>query len=151
MRKAISFLLLLLLSDACLAQQSPAPLAGSAPIFAVELDKIQWRKLPNSPLEIATLVGDSSKSGLYINVVRWPPHTIFKAHSHPDERYAVVLSGTFYHGFGDKFDEGKLEKRPRGTFFSEPVRLRHFGLTKDDGAVLYFVGMGPSSIDDLEK
>src|SRR5262252_7344293 len=90
-----------LISTACLAQQTDEPKVGP---FAIELDKIQWRKLPFSPLEISTLVGDSNKPGLYINVVRWPPNARFKAHSHPDERYAVVLSGTFYHGFGDTFE-----------------------------------------------
>jgi hypothetical protein len=137
-----------LISTACTAQGTGDPKATP---FAIELDKIQWRKLPFSPLEIATLVGDSSRPGLYINVVRWPPNTRFKAHSHPDERYATVLSGIFYHGFGDKFDEGQVEKRPSGTFFTEPAHLRHFGLTKDEGCILLFVGTGPSSIDNLEK
>jgi hypothetical protein len=66
-------------------------------------------------LEVATVVGDQ--------LVRSPPHTINKAHSHPDDRYAVVLKGTFYHGFGDKFGENKLEIRPVGTF-SETRRMR---------------------------
>jgi len=96
-------------------------------------------------------VGDRAKPGLYIQLVRWPPHTINKAHSHPDDRYAVVLTGTFYHGYGDKFDASKLEKRSTGTYFTEPARLRHFGITKDEGAVLYFVGTGPSTTDDPEK
>jgi quercetin dioxygenase-like cupin family protein len=79
------------------------------------------------------------------------PHTINKAHSHPDDRYALVVSGTFYHGYGDKFDEGKLERRPAGAFFTEPARLRHFGVTKEEGTILYFVGTGPSTNDDPEK
>jgi quercetin dioxygenase-like cupin family protein len=103
------------------------------------------------PLETATLIGDRRKPGLYIQLVRWPPHTINKAHSHPDDRYAVVLSGTFYHGYGDKFDESRLEVRPSGTFITEPARLRHFGITKEDGTILYFVGTGPSTNDDREK
>jgi uncharacterized RmlC-like cupin family protein len=88
---------------------------------------------------------------LYIQLVRWPPHTINKAHSHPDDRYAFVVSGTFYHGYGERFDEGKLEARPAGSFFTEPARLRHFGVTRDEGVILYFVGTGPSTNDDPEK
>jgi quercetin dioxygenase-like cupin family protein len=76
---------------------------------------------------------------------------INKAHAHPDDRYAVVLSGIFYHGYGDKFDEGSLEARPAGSFFTEPARVRHFGVTKDEGTILYFVGTGPSTNDDPEK
>jgi quercetin dioxygenase-like cupin family protein len=140
----------LLLSNPSLAQQTPA--SGSSPVFAIELDKVQWQKNPaGGGLEFATVVGDRSKPGLYIQLVRWPPHTINKAHSHPDDRYAVVLKGTFYHGFGEKFDESKLEARPQGTFFTEPKRVRHFGITKDGEAILYFVGTGPSTTDDPEK
>jgi len=114
--------------------------------------QIKWSKNPNTgPLEFATVVGDRGKPGLYIQLVRWPPHAIYKAHSHPDHRYAVVLRGTFYHGFGDKFDESKFEARPAGTFFTEPKGVRHFGMTKDEGTVLYFVGTGPSTNDDPEK
>ena len=83
--------------------------------------------------------------------MRWPPHTINKAHSHPDDRYVVIVSGTFYHGYGDKFDAGKLELRPAGSFFTEPAGLRHFGITKDEGTILYFVGTGPSTPDEQEK
>jgi hypothetical protein len=50
-----------------------------------------------------------------------------------------------------KFDESKLEERPAGSFFTEPKGVRHFGMTKDEGVVLYFVGTGPSTTDNLEK
>jgi hypothetical protein len=139
------------LSGIASAQTSLAPQKPVAPI-GIELDKMTWAKSPDgSGREFATVVGDRSKPGLYIQLVRWPPHTINKAHSHPDDRYAVVLSGIFYHGYGDTFDDGKLERRPSGSFFTEPARVRHFGVTKDEGTILYFVGTGPSTNDDQEK
>jgi quercetin dioxygenase-like cupin family protein len=151
-RFLLSLSLGLFLATSCLAQQTPVVSPGSVPVLAIELDNIQWQKNPNGgPLEVATVVGDRGKPGLYIQLVRWPPHTINKAHSHPDDRYAVVLRGTFYHGIGDKFDESKLEVRPAGTFFTEPKHVRHFGITKDDATILYFVGTGPSTNDDPEK
>jgi hypothetical protein len=57
----------------------------------------------------------------------------------------MVLRGTFSHGIGEKFDERKLEARPVGSFFTEPKGVRHFGTTKDEATVLYFVGTGPST------
>lgn len=63
----------------------------------------------------------------------------------------MVLRGTLYHGIGEKFDQRKLEVRPVGSFFTEPKGVRHFGTTKDEGVVLYFVGIGPSTTDNLEK
>jgi quercetin dioxygenase-like cupin family protein len=131
---------------------TPRGRIGHGAPICYRADKIPWKKNPDeSERDVAILIGDRKQAGLYVQLVRWPPHAINKAHSHPDDRYAVVLSGTFYHGFGDKFDESKLERRPAGSFFTEPARLRHFGVTKDEGAVLYFVGTGPSTNDDIEK
>jgi hypothetical protein len=41
--------------------------------------------------------------------------------------------------------------RPAGSFLTEPKGARHFGMTKDEGVVLYFVGTGPTTTDNLEK
>jgi quercetin dioxygenase-like cupin family protein len=142
-----------LLATPCLAQQFPLSPSGELPVAAIELEKMPWTRIPRigPAQEFATIVGDRAKPGLYIQLVRWPPHAALKAHSHPDDRYVMVLRGTFYHGIGEKFDEGKLEARPAGSFFTEPKGVRHFGTTKDEGTVLYFVGTGPSTTDNLEK
>jgi quercetin dioxygenase-like cupin family protein len=151
-RLAIFLLLTLLLATPCLAQQFPVAPGSELPIAAIELDKMPWtRVLGIGPLEFATIVGDRARPGLCIQLVRWPPHAVLKAHSHPDDRYVMVLRGTFYHGFGERFDESKLEARPAGGFFTEPRGARHFGMTKDEEVVLYFVGTGPSTTDNLEK
>jgi quercetin dioxygenase-like cupin family protein len=142
----------LLFATSCLAQQMPVITADTVPLFAIDVDKMAWSKIPGlGPQEFATVVGDRAKPGLYIQLVRWPPHAVLKAHSHPDHRYVAVLRGTFYHGIADKFDESKLEVRPAGSFFTEPKGVRHFGMTKDEGTILYFVGTGPSTTDNLEK
>jgi hypothetical protein len=57
-----------LLSNSCPAQ---TPGSGSVPVFAIELDKVQWQKNPGGGrLEVATVVRDRSKPGLYIQLVR---------------------------------------------------------------------------------
>ncbi len=120
--------------------------------FAIPPDQIKWTKLDDGTgRAIAYLIGDPAKSGQYIFVVRWPPRTQSKAHLHTDNRYAVVLSGTFYLGHGNKFDANNLERLYSGTFYTEPVGVAHFGATKDEGAVLYYVGSGPSRTDQIEK
>ena len=152
-RLALFILLAAFLTTRCLAQQFPIAPGGELPVAAIALDKMPWVKIPgiSASQDFATIVGDRAKPGLYIQLVRWPPHAVLKAHSHPDDRYVIVLSGTFYHGIADKFDESKLEARPAGSFFTEPKGVRHFGVTKDEGVVLYFVGTGPSTTDNLEK
>ena len=74
-----------------------------------------------------------------------------KGHTHPEDRYAVVVSGTFYHGRGSNFDEAKLEKRIAGAFFTEPAGVAHFGAAKDEPVILYFFGTGPDRTDVVEK
>jgi hypothetical protein len=47
--------------------------------------------------------------------------------------------------------KSRISRGPAGSFFTEPKGVRHFGMTKEEGVVLYFVGTGPSTTDNLEK
>jgi hypothetical protein len=112
-------------------------------------EQIKWVKTP-SGRELAYLHGHPDKPGPYLYLVKWPPHNKALAHMHPDERHGMVISGTHYIGYGEKFDEKKLHEHPAGSYFTEPANTAHFGLTKDEGAVLYFYGVGPSGNKPLE-
>ena len=113
------------------------------------LSEMKW--VPSqSGRENAYLYGHPNKPGPYIYATKWPPHSKALAHKHPDARYAMVLQGVHYIGYGEKFDEAKLHRHPAGTWFTEPANQGHFGLTKDEGTILYFYGMGPSAFDPLE-
>ena len=50
------------------------------------------------------LFGDPSKAGFYSILLFVPAHTTIQAHSHRDDRMATVVSGTWYFGYGDRFD-----------------------------------------------
>ena len=104
----------------------------------------------DGPCSNAKLLGDSDKPGPYLNLVKWPPNTKALAHKHPDARYGMLISRVHYIGYGDKFDEKKLHVHPAGTYFTEPPDTPHFGMTKGEGAVLYFYGTGPSGSTPLE-
>jgi hypothetical protein len=111
----------------------------------------EWKWEPSaSGRANAYLHGHPKQPGAYIYATRWPAHSQALAHTHPDARYAIVLQGVHYIGYGDKYDESKLHRHEAGTWFTEPARQGHFGLTKDEGAVLLFYGMGPSRLDPLE-
>ena len=111
----------------------------------------EWLWEPNkSGRENAYLYGHPSRPGPYIYATKWPPHSKALAHKHPDARCAIVLQGVHYIGYGDKYDESKLHRHTAGTWFTEPAHQGHFGLTKDEGTILYFYGMGPSSFESLE-
>ena len=96
------------------------------------------------------LKGQGNQPGTYLQLVKWPPNSKALAHKHPDDRYGLVVSGIHYIGYGDKFDEAKLHAHPAGTYFTEPANTPHFGMTRGEGAVLYFFGTGPTGLTPLE-
>ena len=95
----------------------------------------------------ALLVGNPSKPGAYIYQNKFPPNNKTQPHSHPDSRTYTVLAGTWYVGFGGKFDESKLIALPAGSFYSEPAGVPHFVATKGDGAHVQTTGTGPTKLD----
>jgi len=112
-------------------------------------EQIKWVKGP-SGRETANLMGDPKKPGPYLYLVKWPPNGKEVAHKHPDDRYGIVISGVHYIGYGEKFDEKKLHADPAGSYFTEPANTPHFGITKGEGAILLFYGVGPSAIIPVE-
>ena len=119
-------------------------------VVLLKPDQITWEKTP-SGRELAYLYGHPKKPGVYLYLVKWPPNNTALAHTHPDDRYGMVISGTHYIGYGDHFDETKLHANPAGSYFTEPANQPHFGMTKGEGTVLFFYGMGPSANNELEK
>jgi hypothetical protein len=98
--------------------------------------------------KIAILMGDP-KTGPYIYRIKFPPHYVVPAHTHPDDRTVTVISGTLYHGEGNKFDAAKLHDAPAGSIFGEG-RAPHFGETRDEEAVFQVAGPGPTGITYID-
>lgn len=110
--------------------------------------KAKWVREGDAANERATIYGDPTKPGPYLYVVKMPPRAPSaaapRAHSHPDTRNYTVISGTWYIGFGDKYDESKLIELPAGSYYTELAGVPHFVTTKSDGAVVMFGGTGPT-------
>jgi hypothetical protein len=103
-------------------------------------------KGPAGKPQTAIVYGDPKKPGVFVTRIRFPAGYKDMPHWHPDElRTVVVLSGTFYFGSGEKWDESKLTAYPAGTFYSEPPRSPHFTWAKDGEVILQLTGIGPSS------
>jgi len=56
----------------------------------------------------------------------------------------LIMSGTLYVGYGDRFDETKMVALPAGSVFTEPGRQAHFTWAKDGEVVLHVTGTGPT-------
>jgi quercetin dioxygenase-like cupin family protein len=91
----------------------------------------------------AAIAGDSTKPGLYSYQARIPAGTKVAPHYHSGDRVAVVLSGTFYVGYGDRFDEAAMKALPAGSVWTEPNQQAHYAWAKDGDVVLHVVGIGP--------
>jgi hypothetical protein len=95
-------------------------------------------------IQTAVLFGDPAKPGLYTIRLRIGPNITIQAHSHTDDRVAAVVSGTWYIGYGSKFDSKALKELPPGSFYTEPSNVDHFAMTKGE-VVVEITGVGPSS------
>ena len=103
-------------------------------------------------VETADLIGSGAgaSSGYYVYRVKFPPKFKMDAHSHPDERSYVVMSGTIYIGWGKKFDASLLKALPPGSYWVEPANVPHFLTTKDEAVVLHITGNGPTAVNYVD-
>jgi hypothetical protein len=98
-----------------------------------------------SAVNVIVIFGDPSKPGLYTILLKVAGNTTIAAHQHPDQRMATVVSGTWYFGYGDKFDKSKLKMLPTGSVYSEVAGQNHFAMTKGP-VIVEITGYGPSGV-----
>jgi hypothetical protein len=115
----------------------PAEMSGAA----VEGNQIGSSGLAGVHTKV--LFGDPSKAGYYSILLFVPAHTTIPAHSHRDDRVATVVSGSWYFGYGDRFDAKSLKKLPPGSVYSEPAAHNHFART-DKAVIVQISGYGPT-------
>ncbi len=102
-------------------------------------------------IQTRVLKGDPTKSGLYTIQLAVPANTKIDAHTHPDDRVATVISGTWNIGYGSRFDEKKLRALAPGSFYTEPPNVAHFARTGNQKVVLQITGYGPTGTKYTES
>jgi quercetin dioxygenase-like cupin family protein len=107
-------------------------------------EDVQWKSPFGVGAAMAVIHGDPSQPGTYVVRVKFPPHTFSKPHFHPEDRYVVVLKGTWYAGTGDVFDADKAVALKTGSFMFHPAREVHWDGAKDEEVILQITGNGPS-------
>jgi len=95
-------------------------------------------------IQTTVLAGDPSAPGPYTIALRVPANTIIAAHTHRDDRSAVVVSGTWWFGYGPVNATDKLKALAPGSFYTEPGGQAHFARTGKQPAVVYITGVGPT-------
>jgi len=125
---------------------NPAAVAYKLP------DQIPWSKPSEAGAQNAVVVGDPSKPGFYVTYVKWLAGNHFShPHFHPNDRFIVVLKGTWWVGSGTKYDPNNTVPMPAGTFVTHFGKQVHFDGAKDEDAVLMIVGEGPATATPAEE
>jgi quercetin dioxygenase-like cupin family protein len=96
------------------------------------------------------LSGDPAAAGPYTIALRVPAHTVIAAHTHRDDRSAVVVSGTWWFGYGPANTRDRLKALGPGSFYTEPGGQPHFARTGDQAVIVYITGMGPTDTRYLD-
>lgn len=101
-------------------------------------------------IQTTVLFGDPAIAGPYTIALRVPAHTTIAAHTHRDDRSAVVVSGMWWFGYGPVNAKAALKALPPGSFYTEPGGQAHFARTGDQAAVVYITGIGPTDTRYLD-
>lgn len=131
---------------------SAVALAETESLRALQPDEIQWSQRRQSPdVFYAAIYGEPAKAGPYAFRVRAQAGHSLPPHTHPDERTVTVLSGTYWSGAGEVFDESRLVAFPAGSFYVIPAGVPHFSAVLSGEVVFQEGGVGPSSHDLVKK
>jgi quercetin dioxygenase-like cupin family protein len=119
---------------------------------AIRSEDIQWKPFAAFPPEarLAILVGDPSKLGPYVIRVKLPGGIKLAPHMHPEDRVYTVISGVFYIGLGDVFDESKLNAFAPGSVVVLPGGQPHFHWAKSGEYVTQVSAIGPLGLSYVE-
>jgi hypothetical protein len=146
------YLLLPLSFAGMLSISSAAELNPAAVIYKLP-DQIPWGPVNAAGAQVAVLVGDPDKPGFYAVYNKWTKGNHFShPHFHPNDRYIVVLQGTWWVGSGNKFDpEPGSTPMPVGSFVTHFGKQVHWDGAKDEDAVLLIMGEGPATATEVEE
>ena len=134
-----------------LGASSAAELNPAAVIYKLP-DQIPWGPVTASGAQTAVVVGDPTKPGFYMVYNRWTKGNHFsRPHFHPNDRYIVVLQGTWWVGSGPKFDPANTTPMPAGSFVTHFAKQVHWDGAKDEDTILLIMGEGPATSTAAEE
>jgi len=151
MKKSLALLLFAtaLLSAVMMRAQQPTKEKASHDHIMVVPKDLTWKDGPASlpkGVKSAVLEGDPTKEGPFTMRLKLPANYKVPPHWHPAIEHVTVVSGSFYMGLGEVFDEAKGTKLPVGGFAAMQIGTRHFAFTKEE-ATIQLHGIGPWGIN----
>jgi len=125
---------------------------GEAVFKSILSEDVDWKPFPAFPpsVRLAVLVGQPSGPGPYTIRVKAPHGVKLMPHRHPEDRVYTVISGVFYVGLGDEFDESKLQAYPPGAVVVLPGNTSHFHWAKSSEYITQITALGPLGLDYID-
>jgi len=110
-------------------------------------DTLKWGEpAPLPGARMAVIQGDPSKEGLFVYRLKMPAGYKVPPHLHKASENVTVLSGVFFVGAGEKFDQGAGQELPVGGFVSIPPNHPHFAWAGNQETIVQVHGMGPTDL-----
>jgi quercetin dioxygenase-like cupin family protein len=115
-------------------------------------EDLDWEPFPSFPpaARLAVVVGDTSQAAPYVVRVKLPSGVKLMPHRHHEDRVYTVMSGVFYIGLGEEFDEAKLQAYPPGAVVVLPSGTAHFHWAKSGEYVTQVTAIGPISLEYVD-
>jgi quercetin dioxygenase-like cupin family protein len=112
---------------------------------AVLVEDLEWKVFPAYPpaVRLAVLVGDPSQPGPFTIRVKAPAGVKLMPHRHPEDRVYTVISGVFYIGLGETFDEARLMAFAPGSVIVLPGGQAHFHWARSGHYIAQVTAIGP--------
>jgi quercetin dioxygenase-like cupin family protein len=125
---------------------------GEDAFRAILPEDIEWKAFPAFPpsARLAVVVGRPSDPGLYVIRVKLPGGVKLMPHRHPEDRVYTVMSGVFYVGLGNQFDESRVSAYPPGSVIILPGDTYHFHWAKSGEYVTQVSATGPLGLEYLD-
>jgi hypothetical protein len=108
-------------------------------------EDIDWKVFAAFPssVRLAVIAGQPSEPGPYIIRVKVPGGAKLMPHRHSEDRIYTIISGVFYVGQGDEFDEDRLVAYPPSAVIVLPGNTSHFHWAKSGEYIAQVSAIGP--------
>ena len=121
--------------------RASGPLEHKEEPLVLDVNELSWETLP-SGVQRAVLFGDPDVPGTFILRLRYPAGYSKAPHYHPHDAFVTVLSGGYFRGYGNAFDESAAFELTQGTFSVNPAGVSHYEWTTSP-AELQIQATGP--------
>src|SRR5438128_2719096 len=116
---------------------------------ALRNEEVAWEAFAAFPpsARLAVLVGAPSLPGPYVIRVKVPPGVRLMPHRHPEDRIYTVISGVFYIGLGEHYDQANMQAYAPGSVIVLPGGTSHFHGARSGEYVTQVSAIGPLGLE----